>query len=148
LYEVIAMTNSNWIYLAFVLGNLLFSLMLANSVVRMHKRFDSFRGYFAFYWIAMLGRSVLEVIFYGLLLGYPQALPTVFAWIGVTFPPEILRDPRVAFVAGFFFDAILGQLVSIAPDKFKWLTKWIPESPAGEPDDAAADKAAAAGAGK
>lgn len=124
------------VYVTFVAGNLLFTLMLANNAVQQNKRFGTFAQYFTFYWIALIIRSSIEAVLFSLLLGYPQALPSLFALIGINFPPDLLRDPRVAFLIGFFFDALLGQALSLLPAKFQWLTRWIPESPAGEPDQA------------
>jgi len=124
------------VYVAFALGNLLFTLMLANNAVQQNKRFNSWGRYFGFYWVALIIRSSIEIVLFSLLLAYPQALPSLFSIIGLTFPAGLLHDPRVAFLIGFFFDALLGQILSLLPQKFQWLTRWIPESPAGEPDPA------------
>ncbi|MCU1284480.1 MAG: hypothetical protein JWO13_830 [Acidobacteriales bacterium] len=139
------MTATQILYVAFVLGSLLFSIVLANKVLG-QKRFPSLGAYVRFYGIALLCRFAFELIGYSVLLSYPQAVPSVLAWIGISFPTDFFLDPRIAFIVGFIADVVLGKLLSLAPDKWKWLTKWIPESPAGEPDENA--QAAAAGSGK
>lgn len=122
-----------WLFLTFGGGLLLWMLNKANDRSQgVDMKVARWPDYFTVYWIPLLSRFIIDSVLYGILFNQ-QLVTKGFGYLGWTnwaFAVSVVTQFKlVAFMFGFFFDALLDKfLTSSWSDKIP-LINLIPSIP-------------------